>query len=120
MPKSALIIVDIQNAFSSMVSSAMPYIQRLRKHFLSTSLPRIFTQHGQSKRELTPPYKSQTVRRWGADGSIARGSSGFGFLPETEELIPAGGQVLQGKNTYDAFVNTTWPRYLTRRESRGS
>lgn len=106
MAKTALLIVDMQNAFSDMVTSASSHIQKLHKHFLATSRPIIFTQHGHSKEELTPPFKNQVVRRWGAEGSIARGSHSWEFLPEIQKLVKAGGEVLKGKNTYDSFINT--------------
>lgn len=106
MTTTALIIVDMQNAFSSMVEKAVPNIQNLHRYFLQTSRPIIFTQHGHSKEELTPPFKNQVVRRWGAEGSIARGSHSWNFIPGIQDLVDAGGDVLQGKNTYDSFINT--------------
>ena len=116
MAKTALIIVDMQNAFSSMIQSATPHIQKLHHHFLATSRPIIFTQHGHSKEELTPPFTNQVVRRWGPDGSIARGSHEWKFLPEIKHLTEVGGDVLEGKNTYDSFINTTLASWLEQKQ----
>ncbi|KAI9812008.1 MAG: hypothetical protein M1827_004900 [Pycnora praestabilis] len=101
---TALLIVDMQHIFLSMTSTSLANVTRLIKHFQTHSLPRIFTQHGHTKEELTPPFNNQLVRRWGPSGSIAIGSSDWELLPEIKELTE--GCPVVGKNTYDAFINT--------------
>ena len=101
---TALLVVDMQNVFLPMTTTALPNILTLISHFKTRSLPLIFTQHGHSKAELTPPYKNQLVRKWGPDGSIATGSADWEFIPEIKK--EAEGQTVVAKNTYDAFLNT--------------
>lgn len=107
---TALLVVDMQRFFAEMTVSAMPNIARLIAHFQTNNLPRIFTQHGHSKEELTPPYKNQLVRRWGPDGSIAVGSKDWELQPEVASQTS--GCPVVGKNTYDAFINTNLEEIL--------
>ncbi|KAL9126007.1 MAG: hypothetical protein Q9217_004871 [Psora testacea] len=101
---TALLVVDMQNVFLPMTSTALPNILRLTSHFRNISLPMIYTQHGHTKEELTPPYKNQLVRKWGPEGSIAKGTKPWELIPEIAEA--AKGCPVVGKNTYDAFINT--------------
>lgn len=101
---TVLLIVDMQHIFLDMTTTALPNILNLSHHFQSSNLPLIFTQHGHSKEQLTPPYRNQLVRKWGPDGSIAIGSEDWEFLPEIEKL--AKGYPVVAKDTYDAFINT--------------
>ena len=87
-----------------MTTSALPNILKLISHFESTSRPLIFTQHGHTKQELTPPYKNQLVRKWGPSGSIAIGSKDWELQPEIAKVVKD--YPVVGKNTYDAFINT--------------
>ncbi|OCK78509.1 Isochorismatase hydrolase [Lepidopterella palustris CBS 459.81] len=96
--KTALIIIDMQNHFLPMTGLALPNIIKLNNFFASHSLPRIFTQHGHSVAELTPPFRNQLVRKWGLDNSIATGSH----------------SPVVAKNTYDAFLNTELDDVLRR------
>ncbi|KAK4996149.1 hypothetical protein LTR66_004175 [Elasticomyces elasticus] len=88
--KTVLLVIDTQNVFAPMVKSAIPNIEMLFNCFDSFGQPTIFTQHGHTKEELTPPFKNQLVRKWGPDGSIAK----------------------VAKNTYDAFINTDLDQML--------
>lgn len=107
---TALLVVDMQHVFLSMTSTALPNILRLASPFKSNSMPLIFTQHGHSKSELTPPYKSQLVRKWGPHGSIATGSKDWELIPEIANA--ARNQPIVAKNTYDAFINTNLSQLL--------
>ncbi|KAK4988818.1 hypothetical protein LTR50_003663 [Elasticomyces elasticus] len=98
------------NIFAPMVKSAMPNIEMLFSCFDSFGQPTIFTQHGHTKEELTPPFKNQLVRKWGPDGSIAKGSQNWQLMPQIEKL--AKNKPIVAKNTYDAFVNTNLDRML--------
>ncbi|KAJ9667341.1 hypothetical protein H2201_002542 [Coniosporium apollinis] len=113
----ALLIIDMQNIFAPMTKTALPKIQHLHAFFASKGWPRIFTQHGHSKAELTPPFTNQLVRKWGPEGSIARGSHDWEFMPAIQKLVDADAEASSGndgkkgdappiipKNTYDAFL----------------
>ncbi|KAI9691133.1 MAG: hypothetical protein M1822_008753 [Bathelium mastoideum] len=101
---TALLVVDMQNFFTSMTETSLPNVLKLISHFRSHAQPIIFTQHGHSKEELTPPYRNQLVRKWGPDGSIAIGSADWELMPEIKKVYKADEVV--AKNTYDAFINT--------------
>ena len=83
----------------------MQHIKQLHGAFEKASLPVIFTQHGHTKEELTPPMRDELVRRWGPDGSIARGSKDWELIPEIAKLANDSYPRVQ-KNTFDAFINT--------------
>ena len=101
---TALLVVDMQNAFSSMVAESLPNVTKLIAHFQGHNLPIIFTQHGHTDDELTPPFRNQLVRKWGADGSIRVGTESWDFIPEIKELINE--SPIVPKNTYDAFLGS--------------
>ena len=116
---TALLVVDMQNVFTSMTTACLPKILQLATHFKTHSLPIIFTQHGHSKAELTPPFRNQLVRKWGPSGSIATGSQDWELIPSIADFISSSSTKHDGsktsetspypiipKNTYDAFLNT--------------
>ena len=113
-PKTALLVVDMQVAFRDMTGEASPHITRLIKLFRATNASIIFTQHGHTKEDLTPPIKNQVVRRWGIENSIAIGSHEWALLPEIEEQVQRAPVI--AKNTYDAFLNTDLHQHLQRDE----
>ncbi|EON68590.1 hypothetical protein W97_07848 [Coniosporium apollinis CBS 100218] len=115
----ALLIIDMQNIFAPMTKAALPKIQHLHAFFASKGWPRIFTQHGHSKAELTSPFTNQLVRKWGPDGSIAKGSHDWKLMPAVQKLVDADADadassghdskegeapLIIAKNTYDAFL----------------
>ncbi|KAL8937523.1 MAG: hypothetical protein Q9211_003644 [Gyalolechia sp. 1 TL-2023] len=102
--KTALLVIDMQVTFTSMTHTCLPNVLALSSHFKSHELPRIFTQHGHTTEELTPPLKNQLVKRWGPSGSIARGSTNWELMPDIDEA--AHNCPIVHKNTYDAFINT--------------
>lgn len=101
---TVLLVVDMQHVFLDMTTTALPNILKLCNHFQASHLPLIFTQHGHSKQDLTPPYKNQLVRKWGPNGSIATGSKDWELIPEIEKITKDYRVV--AKDTYDAFLNT--------------
>ena len=107
---TALLIVDMQHVFLDMTSKALPNVLKLIDHFKAKAMPCIFTQHGHTKEELTPPYKNQLVRKWGPNGSIAIGSRNWEMISEVARKME--GCPLVGKNTYDAFINTNLGKIL--------
>lgn len=115
--RTALLVIDMQKFFESMTTAAIPNIKKLIKTFNASSTPIIFTQHGHSKEELTTnPSPNQLVRKWGASGSIAYGSSDWEFQKSLEEFtVPDKGAQWPktvAKNTYDAFINTNLAQIL--------
>lgn len=108
--KTALLVIDMQNVFAPMVKTSTPQVETLVDLFKSSSRPVIFTQHGHTKEELTPPFTNQLVRKWGVEGSIAIGTSDWQLIPSMKEL--AGDIEAVAKNTYDAFINTNLARRL--------
>ncbi|KAL8704697.1 MAG: hypothetical protein Q9201_002159 [Fulgogasparrea decipioides] len=102
--KTVLLVVDMQQVFASMTHECLPNILKLDSHFRAHSIPRIFTQHGHTKEELTSPYKNQLVRKWGPSGSIAKGSSDWKLMPDIAKAAES--CPIIHKNTYDAFINT--------------
>lgn len=112
--RTALLVVDMQHVFRDMTMSAMPNITKLISYFQDQNLPRIFTQHGHSKEELTPPYKNQLVRKWGPDGSIHTSSKDWELQPEIAAQVS--GSPIIAKNTYDAFMNTNLEEILGKKE----
>ncbi len=116
----------MQNVFTSMTTTCLPKILHLATHFRTHSLPIIFTQHGHSASELTPPLHNQLVRKWGPSGSIATGSHNWELMPSIADFIsswakhdrdnPAGTYPIIPKNTYDAFINTNLAAVLDEKE----
>lgn len=119
-PKTALLVIDMQNIFSPMTTAALPNIKKLVSFFQSASAPIIFSQHGHTREELTTvPSPNQLVRKWGPDGSIARGSADWQLQDDIARFVPgpdgspsAPWPRLVDKNTYDAFINTDLTRVL--------
>ncbi|KUI55186.1 Nicotinamidase 3 [Cytospora mali] len=118
-PKTALLVIDMQNFFSSMTTTALPNVKKLISFFQSTSAPIVFTQHGHTTEELTTvPSPNQLVRKWGPGGSIAQGSDDWELQDAIKELLPGSNSPagawpkLIDKNTYDAFINTDLARVL--------
>ncbi|KAL1635928.1 hypothetical protein SLS58_010033 [Diplodia intermedia] len=112
---TALLVIDVQNFFTPMTKQALPQITTLIHHFRAQALPVIFTQHGHPPSDLAgPPFANQLVRKWGAAGSIARGSPAWELQPPVQALLEDlqrderegrrekgwGAMVVQ-KNTYD-------------------
>ena len=102
--KTVLLIIDMQVHFADMTAQALPAINTLIRYFRSNNAPIVFTQHGHSEEELTPPFKNQLVKRWGVENSIATGSHPWTLLPEIEEQVR--GAPIIAKSTYDAFTYT--------------
>lgn len=107
MTKTALMVIDMQNFPAPMAKAALPNIKKLHSHFNTTlQAPIIFTQHGHTVSELTPPYTNQLVKRWGPSGSIAKGSKEWQLIPSIQTLADSSPSSIVAKNTYDAFINT--------------
>lgn len=114
---TALLVIDMQIVFLSMTATALPNVITLVDHFKAHSLPCIFTQHGHTAEELTPPFKNQLVRKWGPGGSIATGSANWELIPDITKA--AEGCPVVAKNTYDAFLNTDLEKILKEKNIEG-
>ncbi|OTB17509.1 hypothetical protein K445DRAFT_316126 [Daldinia sp. EC12] len=115
--RTALLVIDMQNYFTSMTQTALPQLQTLAHHFKSRKLPVIFTQHGHEDADLSgPPYRNQLVRKWGPGGSIHFGSEDWALQAPIKKLIKdlGGDPQIVYKNTYDAFINTDLDERLKR------
>jgi nicotinamidase-related amidase len=77
-------------------------------------MPCIFTQHGHTNAELTPPHKNQLVRKWGPDGSIKVGTEDWELIPEIADQVSSSPVI--AKNTYDAFINTNLASILEEKQ----
>ena len=79
---TALLVIDMQNFFREMCTPSIPNILKLIDHCHTKGVPVVFTQHGHSKDELTPPEYggSQLVKKWGPEESIAKGSENWKFI----------------------------------------
>jgi nicotinamidase-related amidase len=127
---TALLVIDMQNFFYEMCTlDTIPNITKLVSSFRERSLPVIFTQHGHTQEELTPPHYggNQLVRKWGPEGSIKRGSEEWKLIPEIAKLVgsaeisasaPDNSSIVVAKNTYDAFINTTLSMVLEEKQVR--
>lgn len=102
--KSALIVIDVQNFFADVIEHAVTKIMGLDCLFKMYSHPVIYTQHGHTQEELTHPFTNQLVKKWGAEGSIARGSPDWEIVPNLQ-ICTKDCAIVQ-KSTYDAFIGT--------------
>lgn len=107
---TALLVIDMQNTFANMAKKITPNIKTLQKSFLENTRPIIYTQHGHPQEDFKPPYKNQLVRRWGPEGSIARGTAEWELIPWVKQSV--GDSPIVHKNTYDAFVKTNLAELL--------
>ncbi|KAM0799080.1 Isochorismatase-like protein [Usnea florida] len=109
---TALLVIDMQNIFLDMTTTALPNILTLCAHFNLTHRPLILTQHGHPPADLTPPFKNQLVRKWGPTNSIATGTPSWSLIPAIALLAAPNANdhppaTVIAKTTYDAFLNTS-------------
>ncbi|KAF2742772.1 MFS general substrate transporter [Sporormia fimetaria CBS 119925] len=104
--KTALLVIDMQEYFSSMGLPILSKIQTLSSFFATHSLPQLYTQHGHPPSDFQPPITNQLVRKWGESGSIHTGSSDWQHLPAISQIIQEHKCPVIAKNTYDAFMHT--------------
>lgn len=102
--KTALLVIDMQNFFAPMTSTALPHILQLSKFFSKNNSPQIFTQHGHPPSDFDEPITNQLVRKWGYDGSLHTDTPDWELMPSIVSLAKP--HTVIPKNTYDAFLNT--------------
>jgi len=110
---TALLVIDMQNFFAPMVTSSLPNVLQLIAHFRSHNLPVIFTQHGHSDEELTPPFRNMLVKKWGPDNSVRIGTKDWELIPSIRDLVRDDFPVVP-KNTYDGFLGTPLSELLVK------
>lgn len=103
-PVAALIVVDMQRYFGSMMDAPLPYIRQLYELFERNSWPILFTQHGHEPEEFIPPIKNQLIRKVGPENSLKVGTRDWELIPEIWKM--AKDYPVVAKNTYDAFERT--------------
>ncbi|ORY10960.1 Isochorismatase-like protein [Clohesyomyces aquaticus] len=113
--KTALLVIDMQNYFLPMTTTALPNIVKLSAFFSAHDLPQIFTQHGHPPSDFTPPITNQLVRKWGSGGSVHAGTPEWELIPSIQELVTKDTPIIH-KNVYDAFLYSDLEEQL---KSRG-
>ncbi|EMD01149.1 hypothetical protein BAUCODRAFT_199193 [Baudoinia panamericana UAMH 10762] len=100
---TALLIIDMQNAFVGMMDAPLPKIQKLHRLFDSCSWPVILTQHGHTPEQLQPPIKNQLVLKLLRDQTppIMVGSRAWELSPDIWKMVKDAPVV--AKTSYDAF-----------------
>lgn len=100
--QTALLVIDMQNHFADLCSSAMQQnVCTIVKELYQRGFPVYFTQHGHKN------LKGSTLVRWWTDSSIIYGSKDWEFQPAMQRLINCHyfTKVIR-KSTYDAFQGT--------------
>ena len=121
-PRSALLVIDMQKFFSSMVEECMRNVLRLLDALTNETCPVrvLFTQHGHSEEELAmDSCPNQLVRKLKEGTIIKVGDEAWEFLPELKPYLPSTSQTAKlspddhvasplviPKNTYDSFMPT--------------
>ncbi|KAF2679713.1 Isochorismatase hydrolase [Lentithecium fluviatile CBS 122367] len=106
--KTALLVIDMQNVFEPMTTTALPNIVKLSKYFGEKGWPQFFTQHGHPESDFKEPITNQLVRKWGESGSIQVLNSipPWRLIPAIQKLQEAAKAPVIPKSTYDAFLYT--------------
>src|ERR1700712_4033462 len=88
--KTALLVIDMQNFFLPMTTTALPNITEISKHFSSRGWPQYFTQHGHPPSDFKEPITNQLVRKWGVDGSLHIDTPDWELIPDVQDLTQKG------------------------------
>lgn len=103
--KTALLVIDMQKYFGEMIEPPLPQIKLLDDFFRKTNRSVIFTQHGHTPDELIPPIKNQLIRKVGPENALMVNTKGWELVPDIWKM--ARDAAVVGKNTYDAFMQTS-------------
>ena len=112
--KTALLVIDGQKFFRSMILQPLPNIKILNNFFNKTNREVVFTQHGHTKEELIPPIKNQLILHEGVDNVLMVNTEPWELVPDIWKM--AKDAPIVAKNTYDAFINTDLDCVLKKRE----
>ena len=94
---SALLVIDVQNYFSSMAHPILPNLLQTIQLCRRASIPVIFTRHSHTGRD------GGMLAEWWIGDLIMDGTAEAKLMPELERLPE---DMVVGKNTYSAFRNT--------------
>ncbi|KAJ9153688.1 hypothetical protein P3X46_027106 [Hevea brasiliensis] len=97
---SVLLVIDVQNYFSSMAKPILPKLLSTIHLCRRASIPVIFTRHCHK----SPPDDGGMLAEWWNNDLIIDGTVDSRLMPEIEQL--AGKDEVIEKNTYSAFANT--------------
>jgi len=115
--RTALVVIDMQNAFAiptNIMKEPLPNIKKLHAFFDRRGWPVVFTQHGHTDEDLTPPFKNQLVRKLGPDNVLKTGSKDWELIPEIWKITKDAPVV--AKNTFNAFQSHELGRILQSNE----
>ena len=102
--QTALLVIDMQEYFRSMVMHIIPNLKRLISVCRESDIPVVYTQHGHDD----PDQDGGMLGEWWGE-LILTGSEGATILPE---LKPLPGEKVAAKNRYSAFHNTDLDEHL--------
>ena len=94
---SALLVIDVQNYFSSMAHPILPNLLQTIQLCRRASIPVIFTRHSHTGSD------GGMLAEWWNGDLIMDGTAEAELMPELERLPE---DMVVGKNTYSAFRNT--------------
>ena len=94
---SALLVIDVQNYFSSMAHPILPNLLQTIQLCRRASFPVIFTRHSHTGSD------GGMLAEWWNGDLIMDGTAEAELMPELERLPE---DMVVGKNTYSAFSNT--------------
>ena len=106
--RTALLVIDMQAYFRSMVTDILSNLQRLLSVCRNSGVPVVYTQHGHED----PSRDGGMLGEWWGD-LIMEGSEGARIL---REIAPGDSEKIVAKNRYSAFFKTDLEEYL---KSRG-
>jgi nicotinamidase-related amidase len=72
----------MQTFFLPMTRTCLPNIVTLSRHFAAKGWPQYFTQHGHPESDFEEPVTNQLVKKWGVDGCLREGMSGWELIRE--------------------------------------
>jgi len=106
--QTALLVIDMQEYFRSMVRDIIPTLKRLIGACRESEIPVIYTQHGHDD----PSQDGGMLGEWWGD-LILTGTERAQIIPE---IGPLPGETVVPKNTYSAFHGTDLEMHLKENE----
>lgn len=104
MEQAALLVIDMQEYFRSMVTDIIPHVEMLISVCRDSKVTVVYTQHGHDD----PEQDGGMLGQWWGE-LILTGTEGATIFPE---IRPLPGEKLVVKNRYSAFHNTDLDEYL--------
>ncbi|XP_062079784.1 nicotinamidase 2-like [Humulus lupulus] len=107
---AALLVIDVQNYFSSMANPILPNLLATIRLCRRASIPVIFTRH--CHKSLTD---NPVLAEWWNGDIILDGTPDADLMPDLDSVRRPGEDVLLEKNTYSAFQGTGLEEILRKR-----